>query len=116
IDKAMIKKALVPPLSVQTLVENAVNHGVLKRAAGGTVTIRIVEENDHLQVSVTDNGVGISVSKMDVLLTPKQDNTEGIGLFNTEQRLRNLYGKGLVIESVVDEGTCVSFTIPLKRA
>ncbi|WP_240418441.1 ATP-binding protein [Paenibacillus periandrae] len=104
--------AKLPPLSIQTLVENALNHGVLKRANGGTVQIRIRPIADYIEISIIDNGVGMDEQKLKGLLDGHHDKKSGIGLFNTDQRLKQLYGAGLQIQSKVDQGTTVSFIIP----
>lgn len=52
----------LPPLSIQPLVENAIRHGVMERAAGGTVQLRIFKESEHVVVQVQDDGVGIPLS------------------------------------------------------
>ncbi|GFZ85404.1 hypothetical protein GCM10008018_34380 [Paenibacillus marchantiophytorum] len=102
----------VPPLSIQTLVENALNHGILQRARGGTLMIRVEQTEDSLTVAIIDNGVGIETKKLQKLLDP-HPGRRGIGLYNTHSRLKQLYGTGLHIQSTVSQGTTVSFTIPL---
>jgi two-component system sensor histidine kinase ChiS len=104
--------AKLPPLSIQTLVENALNHGILQRASGGTVQIRIRPAADHIEISIIDNGIGMDEQKLQGLLDGRHDKKSGIGLFNTDQRLKQLYGAGLQIQSAVDQGTTVSFKIP----
>lgn len=94
----------VPPLSIQTLVENAIQHGILPRIQGGTVTIRITEDEKHFSISISDNGVGF------VNTGPKKQIS--VGLVNTEQRLKQLFGVKLTVESVVGQGTTISFSIP----
>lgn len=107
-----VKDVKIPPLSLQTLVENAVNHGVLKRIAGGTVTIRIREEDGYTEISVIDDGAGMNAEKIQQIFTTKANREKGIGLANTQQRLEQLYGKGLHIESTLGVGTTVIFKIP----
>lgn len=102
-----IEGVMVPPLSIQTLVENAVNHGVLKRLEGGTITIQIRNQADYTQVAIIDDGVG-----MDEQLVHRSERRKGIGLFNSEQRLKQLYGEGLHISSTLGVGTTISFVIP----
>lgn len=102
---------MLPPLSIQTLVENAVNHGVLKRSAGGLVTIRIQKVSDHIEITIIDDGVGMYEDKVKEILTPQPDRKRGIGVINTEQRLRRLYGKGLDVTSKPGFGTTVKFII-----
>ena len=59
------KSFLVPPLSVQPLVENAVKHGICTRVEGGTVTIRSREEADAYVVEVEDDGVGFDPEELE---------------------------------------------------
>ncbi|WP_100401606.1 hybrid sensor histidine kinase/response regulator [Bacillus sp. FJAT-42315] len=107
-------KVEIPPLSIQPLVENAVKHGVLQRARGGTVWIKIVDYVAYTEISIKDDGVGMSEKRVEQVLSGQNDSSRGIGLFNTNRRLQQLYGEGLQIRSVVNEGTEVCFTIPRK--
>jgi len=99
----------LPPLAIQTLVENAINHGILRRSGGGTVWLAIKQAEDGVSVTVKDNGVGIDEEGMTRLFQPASG---GIGLRNTDDRLRQLYGQGLDVRSSPVEGTTVSFRIP----
>ncbi|GAA3407513.1 ATP-binding protein [Paenibacillus hodogayensis] len=102
----------VPPLSIQPLVENAVRHGVLKRARGGTVQIRVAEETDYAEITVQDDGIGMDEQTMSALLSQVQAGSRnGVGLANTNRRLMQLYGEGLRIESAADQGTVVTFRV-----
>ncbi|CAM3626197.1 ATP-binding protein [Marinicrinis lubricantis] len=101
---------MLPPLSIQTLVENAVNHGLLPRR-GGRIEIRIMDAGDHVHISISDNGIGMSEEKLNQLFTAAGID-KGIGVRNTDRRLRQLYGKGLYIESTPNGGTQVAFQIP----
>lgn len=58
-----IENFLIPPLTLQPLVENAVQHGVLNRRSGGTVIIRTEKTDKCAVVIVADNGVGIEKAK-----------------------------------------------------
>lgn len=102
----------VPPLSIQPLVENAIQHGVLKRAAGGTVKISATEKEDEVTISIHDDGVGIDAAKVEKLLTDKASSKSGIGIANTNERLKKLFGKGLEIESTPNKGTTILFDVP----
>jgi|SRR5215472_3239568 len=75
------RSARVPPMLLQTLVENAVKHGVAPRVEGGEVTIRAATNEGHLCLEVINTGE----------LRPASADT-GIGLRNTRERLRLLYG------------------------
>ncbi|WP_227793580.1 hybrid sensor histidine kinase/response regulator [Paenibacillus guangzhouensis] len=104
----------VPPLSIQTLVENAIRHGLLSRYEGGEIHIQITENEHEAEISIADNGIGMDEETVRRVLNSRLDVRRGIGLFNTNQRLRQLYGKGkgLQIRSVPNQGTIVSFVVP----
>ncbi|MGE8000780.1 ATP-binding protein [Lysinibacillus sp. NPDC093190] len=104
----------IPPISLQTLVENAIRHGVLKQEEGGTVCIRIKDFSDHVAVSVIDDGVGIDPSILDELQSGSNSPNAGVGLRNTDLRLKRIYGQRLQIKSTLNEGTAVTFHIPKK--
>ncbi|MGN7478720.1 ATP-binding response regulator [Solibacillus silvestris] len=106
------ENVMIPPLSIQTLVENAVNHGVLKRISGGTIMIRIQSNGDYTEISVIDDGVGMDEEQIKRIFTIQPDRKKGIGLINTEQRLKQSYGKGLHINSTLNVGTTITFTVP----
>jgi two-component system, LytTR family, sensor kinase len=73
----------VPPMMIQTLVENAIKHGVSKPVNGGFVAIEAKKQNEHLHLTIRNTGI----------LDPKNSaNNTGFGLFNTQQRLQLIYG------------------------
>ncbi len=78
--------ARVPSLVLQPLVENAVRHAVAPRAGGGSVTIRASKSGDDLSLMVSDDGPGLAG---DGAGAPKG---RGIGLRNTRERLKKMYG------------------------
>ncbi len=102
----------IPPLSIQPLVENAIRHGLLKRIKGGTICVQITDHKDHYQISISDDGVGMNQDKIKQVLKEHPENMKGIGIANTNQRLKKLYGKGLSIKSKTGYGTTVTFKIP----
>jgi len=103
---------LLPPLVLQPLVENAVRHGILPKETGGTVRLDVQREQDHLQICVSDDGVGMSAFKLRRILD-FSDSGSGVGLKNVHQRLIGLYGHGLDIDSMAGHGTRVRFALPL---
>ncbi|MBG9456866.1 hypothetical protein ABE61_23520 [Lysinibacillus sphaericus] len=105
----------IPPISLQTLVENAIVHGVLKQEDGGTVCIRIKDCPNHVAVSVIDNGVGIDSSLLDELQSGDYSPNSGVGLRNTDLRLKRIYGQRLQITSTLNEGTTITFHIPKNK-
>ena len=109
IDEAALD-GLVPSLVLQPVVENAVRHGLEPRVAPGTITIRAERVADILRLVVTDDGPG---------LKPADARTErrGIGLANTEARLRELHGPAarLVLREPPDGGVRVEIELPFRR-
>lgn len=106
---------LVPPLSIQPLVENAVKHGICTRMSGGTVTIRSYEEKNVYVVEVEDDGVGFDVSSLDMgddtdgdVLSSGNDTDSHIGLKNIRFRVQEITGGSLKIESHPGKGTKVT--------
>lgn len=77
-------KGLVPHFVLQPLVENAIEHGIARRAGAGRVVIDARREGAQLVVRVIDDGVGLG---------PDAGTREGTGLGATRQRLRELYGE-----------------------
>jgi two-component system, LytTR family, sensor kinase len=110
IDEAALD-GLVPLLVLQPLAENAVRHGLEPRTAGGTITVHAERHGDVLRLEVTDDGRG---------LKPADADTErrGIGLTNTEERLRELHGSAATLELRAPEsgGVSVRIELPFRRA
>ncbi|MGG1662734.1 ATP-binding protein [Brevibacillus sp. NRS-1366] len=103
---------LIPPLTIQPLVENAIKHGLMHRREGGTLQIRIVRQDHATLFEVRDDGNGMEEMIVRKILDLPMKEKGGIGLSNTNRRLTQMYGKGLSIHSKPGEGTTVSFVIP----
>jgi len=103
---------LLPPLSLQPLIENAVKHGLNSQNKGVTVHIRVIRQDNSTLIEVSDNGIGMNQKEVNQLLIPSMKGKGGIGLSNTNRRLIQMYGQGLSIFSKPNEGTTVSFIIP----
>ena len=96
----------LPVLTVQPIVENAVKHGTSKKRGGGTVTISTEEDKESYIVKVIDTGCGFDPTK------PKNDGKRHVGIENVRQRLFNMCGGTLSIESEVGKGTLATIIIP----
>lgn len=109
--------ATLPPLTLQPLVENAVQHGFIKFTDESTISIRAVLQDEDLLITVQDNGIGIDPERLEDLLEGKKtpDDEGGIGLINVHGRLKGVFGPGygLSIQSTPHGGTTVQFRIPL---
>src|SRR5205807_9329643 len=106
--------AVVPAMSVQPLVENAVRHGVEQRAGTGRVEITAQEVGGDIELRVRDDGCGIEPERLPAVLAGAGG---GIGLSNVDARLRATFGEryALRIESEVGEGTTAVMTVPHLR-
>lgn len=104
-----VRRALVPFFILQPLVENALQHGIARRAGVGRVSIGAERRGEELYLNVVDDGPGLA---KDERAFPR----EGIGLSNTRQRLRQLYGdrQRLTLETPAEGGLRVEMTIPYK--
>ena len=109
------RDTLVPTLSLQPLVENAVRHGIRPHARTGTVRVRARVREDHVEIRVGDDGDGIAPSRIPRLLAGVPSG--GIGLSNVDARLRATFGEtaGLRIESGLGQGTTVILRVPHVR-
>ncbi|MCU6791590.1 ATP-binding protein [Paenibacillus sp. WQ 127069] len=105
---------MVPPLSIQPLVENAIRHGIMNRIQGGIVTIRVTQRLDGTEITVSDNGVGMTDERLQAVLNRTSDERQGVGLYNLDRRLKQSFGEGLNIESEAGLGTTVKMSIPLQ--
>ncbi|MEN1986073.1 hybrid sensor histidine kinase/response regulator [Paenibacillus hubeiensis] len=104
--------ALIPPLAIQPIVENAVRHGMMAKVNGGTIWIRIARDADSISIELKDDGPGMEPDTVAQLLNAPHPGDRGIGIYNTNRRLMQTFGSGLVIQSVKHQGTAVSFKIP----
>jgi two-component system sensor histidine kinase ChiS len=113
-DIDVISQLMIPPLSIQPLVENAVRHGLMRRHSGGEVQIHVKNHEQFVEISIIDNGVGMDQEILQHVLEQSTDTNRGIGLSNTHRRLKQLYGEGLRIHSELGKGTTIAFVVPIK--
>lgn len=104
--------ARVPNLILQPIVENAIRHGIVSRAAAGRIEVRSGLNNGKLRLQVKDNGPGLSSI---------QDSGSklrgGVGLANTRARLEQLYGAAhrLEMSDAIEGGLLVTLEIPFEK-
>jgi two-component system LytT family sensor kinase len=106
--------AVVPSMSLQPLVENAVRHGVELRAGSGRISIEACVVGGDVEVRVCDDGSGIEPERVPEVLAGAGG---GIGLSNVDARLRATFGEryALRLDSHVGEGTTAIMTVPNLR-
>ena len=100
-----LRRALVPPMILQPLVENSLRHGINKRSASGSISITAERVDETLRLTVLDDGVGLP-----------EHLVEGVGLSNTRTRLGQLYGSGqsFAITPRLSGGTQAIIEFPLR--
>ena len=98
---------MVPPLSIQPLVENAIKHGILKKIEGGTVTLKTYETDNKVVIEVKDDGVGFDINNIAF------DENKHFGLRNISYRINQMSNGDLKISSRMDVGTKI--TVILKK-
>jgi two-component system, LytTR family, sensor kinase len=105
-----VKYAAVPSMFIQPLVENAIRHGISRRASGGTIVVRAKPLGERLEIRVIDDGVGLPLGW-------KIEEAEGLGLSITRQRIAGLHPDGksrFVVKNRSEGGTEVEVSLPLR--
>jgi signal transduction histidine kinase len=105
-----VKYASVPCFFVQPLVENAIRHGISRRASGGTVIVSARQDGNRLEIRVLDDGVGLPTGWA-------LENSSGVGLSVTRQRVAGLYPDGetcFAVNQRASGGTEVEISLPLR--
>ncbi|MDD6207075.1 MAG: histidine kinase [Clostridiales bacterium] len=109
-DIAAEEDFMIPPMTIQPVVENAIRHGIRKKQQGGTVSIRSRAEETEYLITVADDGDGFDMSAK-----PK-DGRVHVGLQNVEKRLKLMCKGSMKVESVPGKGTVVTIHIPKNRS
>ncbi|AMO99255.1 histidine kinase-, DNA gyrase B-, and HSP90-like ATPase family protein [Collimonas arenae] len=102
-----LRSAAFPPMMLQSLVENAIKHGLETKPDGGTVRIHAEVADNQLRVSVTDDGLGFAAVP---------SNGTGLGLQSIRDRLKLLHGTAaqLVITPNTPSGVCSTIEVPYQ--
>ena len=102
---------MLPVLTVQPLVENAVKHGITGSESGcGTVSVSTEETDEFHKITIKDNGAGFET---DIL---EHADESHVGIANVRKRLEDECGGQLIINSVPDEGTECIILVPKEKA
>jgi sensor histidine kinase YesM len=97
-------KAQIPPMLLQTLVENGIKHGISRSVKGGVIELSAQRADNMIQISVINPGH----------LKPSKEKNQGVGLLNSQNRLQLLYGKTAQIElqPLNKNQVCAIVTLP----
>lgn len=110
---------MIPPFTLQPLVENSIIHGLSVKEEGGHISIDADKNDDFLIIRVKDTGVGMDVDKLKDFMKEWDMPTgkyKGIGLGNIKKRIENFYEEGNVkVDSIKDVGTTITIEIPLTK-
>ena len=119
VDKSLLQ-AMIPKISIQILVENAILHGMGTETDSITIAIQILRHDKYLCAIVSDNGCGIPADQLQQMKASFQnflhpDSAGKIGLANLNSRLHLLYEEDatLEIQSIESEGTRITMLIPV---
>ena len=96
----------VPPLAVETIVENSIRHGISMTGRKGTVIIRTEEKDGYITIMVKDDGMGFDVASANF------DGSTHVGVKNVMDRFHSLLSGNVIVESTVGEGTTVTIRFP----
>lgn len=102
----------IPPLGLQTIVENSIRHGVCEKETNGNICISTREDNNNYIIEVSDDGVGFDVDKL------KQASKDGklhIGIPVIKDRIKEICNGSVEVESKIGEGSRVTIIIPKER-
>jgi sensor histidine kinase YesM len=102
------KRLHCPPMTLLTLVENAVRHGIDPGEEGGTIDVQVRLQADRCRVQVTDTGIGLQPSGTGL----------GTGLSTLRERLQLAFGSGveLRLSDVAPHGVCAELSFPARAA
>lgn len=109
---------LIPKITIQPLVENALYHGIKNKRGSGTIQIRGRKENNLLVIEIEDDGIGISKERLwqvnDGIRKKVLTGKDIYGLYNVNERIRLNFGEafGIDISSTYGEGTLVRILLP----
>lgn len=117
---------VVPKLIIQPIVENAINHGLMKKVGGGKLVLQGYLSNNNITFVVSDDGAGMCEEQLtklnsaisDTLLPSEmKDEKRSIGIVNIKQRLKLCYSSNysFKIESRLQKGTKVTIQIPVEE-
>ena len=118
-----ILQTYLPQLTIQPIVENAINHGLRDTISDGIVTISATKSDDTVYLKISDNGCGMSEEQLQELenrianpvdLIMNQKRKHGIALTNVHHRIQLLFGNsyGIHVQSVLGQGTDICIEYP----
>jgi len=99
-----LRSLKIPPMILQPLVENSVKHGISSKIEGGEILIKVEEQGDKTYFIISDTGKG--VQDKSILFA-----NDGVGLSNTKERIKKIYGSELKVSDNQPSGLKIEFAI-----
>lgn len=110
IEEIEIDDFLIPPLTIQPLIENSIKHGLMGREGVCNIKLSVKEIDDSICIIVMDDGVGFDMNK------PLSSERTHIGIENVKMRLSTMVDGEMKVESAIGEGTVVTIKIPKTKS
>ncbi|WP_312886516.1 hybrid sensor histidine kinase/response regulator [Paenibacillus foliorum] len=110
-----LKHLAIPSLCIQPFVENAIRHGLFEKDGHGMVTLTIQEGDRYLQITVSDDGVGIPDDTL-YRIASGESSSGGIGISNIRSRLDSIPGATMIVGSELGRGTKVTMYLPMNSS
>ena len=119
IEDEHLLESMVPKLSVEPMVENSIIHGLENKIGHMKVDVVVKQSENNLCIEIIDNGCGFDLEKLNGEMIDqvinRHEKPSKIGIKNTDERLKLIYGQdyGLQIKSQIGEGTSIRMLMPL---
>ncbi len=111
---------MIPKITIQPLIENALYHGIKNKRGGGMIRITAKRDGDDFMISVTDNGIGMTPERLEevrsVLTSDAPSDNMIYGLYNVNERIKLKFGSkyGISLDSVYNEGSTCNILLPAE--
>ena len=108
---------LLPRLTLQPLIENAIYHGLKYREDWGKISVNVYSEDEQIIITVADDGIGMKEDKLKEIQSFAEKPEKHFGLYSVKHRLQLYYGEeaDMQIDSKYGEGTCITIKIPKEK-
>lgn len=101
---------IIPKNSLYNLIDNAVNHGILKKDLGGTITLMVKRDKEKIVIKIKDDGVGMEKEQIKNLLS---NNCGSLSI--SSAKYKNLYNSKIQVSSNLQIGTNINLYIPVEN-
>ncbi|BBH23104.1 histidine kinase [Paenibacillus baekrokdamisoli] len=109
-----LEAVVVPSLTIQPFVENAIRHGLFEKEGIGTVTLTVSDGNGYLRFDIVDDGIGMADDVLYLIRAGERPDDAGIGMSNVRKRLASIKGASLAVDSALGRGTRVTVFLPTQ--